>query len=65
MYNTKMPESIWFRGVVASMGLCFDLGAILEGYPDVLFAVDGDVVRHRQPVSFPEFRQRLTVPQVF
>ena len=23
---------MWFRGVAASMGLCFDLGAVLEGY---------------------------------
>ena len=34
---------MWFRGVAASMGLCFDLGAVLEGHPDVLFAVNGDV----------------------
>ena len=47
------------------MGLCFDLGAVLEGHPDVLFAVDGDVVHHRQPVCFPELRQRLPAPQVF
>lgn len=46
------------------MGLCFDLGAVLEGYPDVLFAVDGDVVHHRQPVCFPELRQRLPATQV-
>lgn len=65
MYNTKMPEPIWFRDVASSMGLCFDLGAILEDSPDVFLAMDGDVVNHRQPVSFPEFRQRLTVPQVF
>ena len=47
------------------MGLCFDLGTVLEGPPDVLFAVDGDVVHHRQPVCFPELRQRLPAPQVF
>ena len=35
---------MWFRGVSASMGLCFDLGTVLEGHPDVLFAVDGDEV---------------------
>ena len=29
---------MWFRGVAASMGLCLDLGAILEGHPDVFFA---------------------------
>ena len=56
---------MWFRGVSASMGLCFDLGTVLEGHPDVLFAVDGDVVHHRQPVCFPELRQRLPAPQVF
>ena len=55
---------MWFRGVSASMGLCFDLGAVLEGYPDVLFAVDGNVIHHRQPVCFPELRQRLPAPQV-
>ena len=47
------------------MGLCFDLGAVLEGHPDVLFAVDGDVIDHCQPVCFPELRQRLPAPQVF
>ncbi len=56
---------MWFRGVSASMGLCFDLGAVLEGYPDVLFAVDGDEIDHRQPVGVPELRQRLPAPQVF
>ena len=56
---------MWFRGVAASMGLCFDLGAVLESHPDVVLAVDGDVVHHRQPVGFPELRQRLPAPQVF
>ena len=56
---------MWFRGVAASMGLCLDLGAILEGHPDVVLAVNGDVVHHRQPVCFPELRQRLPAPQVF
>lgn len=56
---------MWFRGVSASMGLCFDLGTVLEGHPDVLFAVDGDVVHHRQPVCFPELRQRLPALQLF
>ena len=55
---------MWFRGVAASMGLCLDLGAVLEGHPDVVFAVNGDVVHHRQPVGFPELRQRLSAPQV-
>ena len=45
---------MWFRGVAASMGLCLNLGAVLEGHPDILFAVNGDVAHHRQPVSFPE-----------
>ena len=55
---------MWFRGVAASVGLCFDLGAVLEGHPDVVLAVNGDVVHHRQPVCFPELRQRLPAPQV-
>ena len=45
--------------------LCFDFGAVLEGHPDVLFAMNGDVVHHRQPVCFPELRQRLPVSQLF
>ena len=56
---------MWFRGVAASMGLCLDLGTVLEGHPNVVLAVDGDVVHHRQPVCFPELRQRLPAPQVF
>ena len=56
---------MWFRGVAASMELCFDFGAILEGHPDVFFIVNDDVVHHRQPVCFPELRQRLPAPQVF
>ena len=50
---------MWFRGVAASVGLCFDLGAVLEGHPDVFLAVDCDEIDHRQPVGFPELRQRL------
>ena len=34
---------MWFRGVAASMGLCLDLGAILEGHPNVVLAENGDV----------------------
>ncbi len=34
---------MWFRGVAASMGLCFNLGAVLEGHPDVFFAVNSYV----------------------
>ena len=56
---------MWFRGVAASMGVCFDLGAVLEGHQDVFFAVAGTVIDHRQPVCFPELRQRLPAPQVF
>ena len=41
------------------MGLCLDLGAVLEGHPDIVLAVNGDIVHHRQPVGFPELRQRL------
>ena len=37
------------------MGLCFDLGAVLEGHPDVVLAVDGDVVDQRV-VAFLVFR---------
>ena len=46
------------------MGLCFDFGTVLEGHPDVVLAVNGDVVHHRQPVGFPELRQRLPAPQL-
>ena len=56
---------MWFRGVAASMGLCLDLGAVLEGHPDVIPAVNCDVVHHRQPVCFPELRQRLPALQLF
>ena len=55
---------MWFRGVAASMGLCFDLGAILEGHPDIVLAVERDEIYHRQPVGIPELRQRLPAPQV-
>ena len=55
---------MWFRGVAASVGLCFDFGAVLEGHPDVLLSVNGDVVHHRQPVCFPELRQRLPASQL-
>ena len=55
---------MWFRGVAASVGLCFDFGAVLEGHPDVVLSVNGDVVHHRQPVCFPELRQRLPATQV-
>ena len=47
------------------MGLCFNLGAVLEGHPDVVLAVNGDVVHHRQSVCFPELRQRFPAPQLF
>ena len=60
--NKNASEPMWFRGVSASMGLCFDLGTVLEGHPDVFFAVDCDEINHRQPVCFPELRQRLPVP---
>ena len=56
---------MWFRGAAASMGLCLDFGAVLEGHPDVVLAVNGDVVHHRQPVCFPELRQRLPALQLF
>ena len=35
---------MWFRGVAASMGLCLDFGAILEGHPDVVLAVVVSIV---------------------
>ena len=47
---------MWFRGVAASVGLCFDFGAVLEWHPDVVLVVNGDVVHHRQPVGIPELR---------
>ena len=31
---------MWFRGVAASMGLCFNLGAVLKGHPDIDFSDD-------------------------
>lgn len=34
-------EPMWFRDVAASMGLCLDFGAILEGHPDVVLAIFG------------------------
>lgn len=34
--NENASEPMWFRGVAASMGLCFNLGAVLEGHPDVV-----------------------------
>ena len=46
------------------MRLCLDFGAVLESHQNVLFAVDGDVVHHRQPVGFPKLRQRLPAPQI-
>ena len=55
---------MWFRGVAASIGLCLDLGAVFEGHPNVFLAVDRDEIDHRQPVGFPELRQRLPAPQV-
>ena len=55
---------MWFRDVSASMGLCLDLGAVLECHPDVILAVNCDVIDHRQPVGFTELRQRLPAPQV-
>ena len=64
MYNKNASEPMLFRGVSASMGLCLDLGAVLECHPDVLFSADGDVIDHRQPVGFTELRQRLPAPQV-
>lgn len=44
--------------------LYLNLAAVLEGHPDVVLAVNGDVVHHRQPVGFPELRQRLPAPQL-
>lgn len=48
---------MWFRGVVTSTGLCLDLGAVLEGHPDIFLAVDRDVIYHRQSVGIPELRE--------
>lgn len=45
------------------MGLCFDFSAVFESHADVLFAVYGYVINHRQPVGIPELRQRITVSQ--
>ena len=46
------------------MELCLDLGAVLEGHPDVVLAVNRDVIDHRQPVGIPELRQRYPVPKL-
>ena len=46
------------------MDLCLDLGAVLEGHPDIVLAVNGDVVHHRKPVGIPKLRQRLPIPQL-
>ena len=46
------------------MRLCLDLGAVLEGHPDVFLAVDRDEIYHRQPVGIPELRQRLPFSQL-
>ena len=56
MYNKNASEPVWFRGVAASMVLCFDIGAGLEGHPDVVLAVNGDVVII---ASQPEFRNSV------
>ena len=45
---------MWFRGVSASTVLCFNLGAVLEGHADVVFAVDCHVVDHRKPILIAE-----------
>lgn len=58
------PSRLWFRGVATSMGVCFDLGAVFGGHPDVFLAVDRDVLYHRQPVGIPELRERLPVSQL-
>ena len=49
MEAKNASEPMWFRGVAASMGLCLDLGAVLEGHLDVVLAVDCNVVHHCQP----------------
>lgn len=56
-------EPMWFRAVVASMGLYLDFSAVLESYQNVLFAVDDEVVHLRQPVGFPKLSQWLA-PQI-
>ena len=54
---------MWFRGAAAFVGLYFNLGAVLEGHPDIILVVDRDVVNHRQPVVIPEFRQGFPIPK--
>ena len=44
-------------------GSGFDFRAVLEGYADVVFAVDCHVVDHRKPVLFAECIKRLPFPQ--
>jgi len=36
------------------MGLCFDLGPVLEGDGDPGVLGDGHIIDHRQPVFIPE-----------
>ena len=61
----KPPSRYGSEAFLFSCGSGFDFRAILEGHPDVVLAVNGDVIHHRQPVCFPELRQRLPAPQVF
>ena len=47
------------------MGLCFDLGPVLEGNGDPGVLGDGHIIDHCQPVFIPKDRQRLTLLQAF
>lgn len=49
---------------IFSYASCLDLGAVLEGDPDVFLAINGDIVDHCQPVRIPELRQRLSVSKL-
>lgn len=46
------------------MGLCFDLGSVLEGDSDPRILGDGHIIDHRQPVLIPEDRQGLSLLQI-
>ncbi len=59
MYNKNASEPMCFRGVFASMGLCFDLGAILEGHPDVVLAIFGT---DQKLTPLPDKPARLSNP---
>lgn len=59
MYNKNVSEPMWFRDVSASMGLCLDLGAVLECHPDVVLAIFGT---DQKLTPLPDKPARLSNP---